>query len=336
MDWTWATLLLVAGLVLLAIAQFFMSGAKSRKNVTKLGIGIAVVGVFALWILPVQLAFLNAPVSFLTQTTVPSDNAPSTGVCPAGIIVDTTTVTLRAQDKYTSTATGGTHRYRINGAPATTVSDGSTFSASPGDMLEILWGNETSSSYYGAVSKEVVPCTGTKTFSTEMYANGTLTFRVFNEEGNIIDTSGENETLAAGDIVNLRTELQGTFQKGFPYGGIVVVEYNKTEIDDVIVQLGGVATTVPSTYSIALGTSSATKAYTVPAILSNQLLSGTIVIDADDSNGVTDAGDPRLTFYPYDYFVNEDTGGSFDGPASVDEDSTATFGHVTAYTISVD
>ncbi len=64
---------------------------------------------------------------------------------------------------------------------------------------------------------------------------------------------------------------------------------------------------------------------------------GSVVIDADDANNPSDlAGDIILTHYPYDYFVNEDTGGSFDGPAVEDEDDAATFNHATTFTVHID
>ena len=60
-------------------------------------------------------------------------------------------------------------------------------------------------------------------------------------------------------------------------------------------------------------------------------------VDADDTNnpGNGYAGDIRLTFYPKDYFINEDTGGTIDGPAAADEDSVQTFAHVTVFNITV-
>ena len=272
-----------------------------------------------------------------TPTPTPSQATPS-GICA----VEDTTVTLSASDKYTTAATGGSHRYKINGGSALTVSDAGTLTASPGDKIKILFMNESSTSYFSQVLDTVVPCSGTKTFSPEggLVRNGTLTIEVFNEEGNLI-SDPENETLAAGDVVTLTAKLKGTYQRGFPYGGVMVVEFNGTgsgsEIDDVIVDFGGSEISVPAIYAITMSVNTRTKAYTIPAILSNQILEGSIVIDADDSNNPKgDLTDILLTFYPNDYLVNEDTGGSYDGPAIVDEDSVQTFAHASAFTLSYD
>lgn len=256
--------------------------------------------------------------------------------------VEDTTVTLSALNKFTQVAVGGQHAYKINGAPISRVSDAGTFTASPGDVLEILWGNATSgAAYFSDKSSEPVPCKGTVTLSRDLMQNGTMTIEVFNEEGNLIDTAGENETLGISDVVTLSAKLKGQYQRGFPYGGVIVAEFNGTgstsTIDDVVVDFGGKETNVPSIYAITLGAQARTKAYAVPPIMSNQILSGSVTIDADEANNPLVGGsDVILTFYPYNYFVNEDTGSSYDGPAVEDEDDAQAYGHTTAFTVQVD
>ena len=265
---------------------------------------------------------------------------------PSGICaVEDTTVTLSATNKFTAAATGGTHRYRINNGPALTVTDAATLTASPGDRIQVLWGNAVDTTHFGAVTSEIVPCSGTKTYTTELVTNGSVTIEVFNEEGNLIVNGTENETMANGDVVTLTAKLKGSYQNGFPYGGVIVVEFNGTgsgsEFDDVIVDFGGSPTSVPSIYSITMGTSARTKAFTVPAILSNQIIEGTIVLQADSVINPS-IGDlvppPVLSFYPNDYFINDDTGGSFDGPTVTDEDDAQTggSGHATRFYLAVD
>ena len=305
---------------------------ETRKTMGVIG-GIA----FLIGVLPMigvtQLDMLNQQIDFGGETLT---QLPTTPGAPTLCAIEDTTVTLSAIDKYTSAAAGTTHRYKINGAPALTVSNAGTFTASPGDQLQILWGNGEDTTYFGAVDTVTVPCSGTKTYDTELYANGTLTIEVFNEEGNLIDGSAENETLAAGDVVTLEAKLKGQYQKGFIYGGVIVAEWNSSELDDVVVDFGGSETSVPQIYTITFSTTSSTKAYSVPAIISNQILTGSIVLDADDSANPLDATDPVLTFYPNDYFINEDAGASFDGPAAEDEDDVQTFAHSTAFTVHTD
>jgi len=262
---------------------------------------------------------------------IPAAGGGLTTVCA----VEDTTVTLSAINAYTAAASGATHSYKINGAPALTETDAAgAIIASPGDSIEILWAGESSDTYYADVTKEIIPCVGTKTFSTELYQNGTLTFRVFNEEGNLIDGAGENETIGVQEVVNLEFDIQGTYQMGFPYGGVIVAEYNNTDFDKVEVQAGGSSTNVPGIHTLS-STDNIAKAFTVAPILSNQKITGTILLDSSGENP-GDANDPVLTFYPNDYFINEDTSGSFDGPAVEDEDDAATFGHSTSFTVSVD
>ena len=340
---SYAIVLAILGFLAIFLTQVFARGkdaAGIRKTWFWIGMIGLVPGLIAL-ASPSTIPFLQTEIglgggALSAGTGISLPDKPSSVICA----VEDTTVTLSSNNKYTATSTGGTHRYRINGAPAQTVSDAGTLTASPGDTLQILWGNETIGNYFGSVSNEVIPCVGTKTFTTDLVQNGTLTVEVFNEEGNLIDTVQENETLAAGDVVTLSARLKGTYQRGFPYGGVMVVEFNGTgsssQIDDVILSFGGSETSVPSIYSITLGTFARTKAYTIPSIISNQILDGSIVIDADDTNNPGSAGDPLLTFYPNDYFINEDTGGSFDGPSADDEDDAQTFPHITTFTINVD
>lgn len=280
----------------------------------------------------VDLGLGEQPAAIVSGTTT---TGPGVGGACA---VEDTTVTLSAINAFTSSATAGNHRYKINSNPARVVADAGTFTASPGDKIQILWGNETDGNYFGAVTTETIPCAGTATFSTELYQNGTVTIEVFNEEGNLLSQSGENESVAAGDVVTLTAKLKGTFQRGQPNGGVIVAEYNGTGtslFDDVIVDFGGSEVPTPSFYTVRLGINAKTKTYSVPAIISNDILVGSIVLDVDDSNNPP-GNTTWLTYYPYDYFINEDTGGSFDGPAVEDEDDAQTFVHATEFALTFD
>jgi len=337
----------VAGLIsviLLGIGMFQGYSSKKAKNTANMfaivGIGVFLLGAFA------NIPALTDPFTDLGGTpsgtgTSPAAASPSGGgICPPGNSIEDTTITLSAIDKFTTIAVGGTHRYRINGNPALTVSDTGTFTASPGDSIEILWANASSLTYFSSVSTEIVPCQGTKTFSAELLNNGTVTIEVFNEEGDLIDSVGNNETLGIGDVVTLTMKLKSSYQNGIPYGGVIIVEYNNTEIDDVIVDLGGTKVSVPNFYSINLGADARTKAYSVPAVLSTEILQGTITIDADDVNnpGVDAIGDDsiNITFIPYDYFIDEDVSGAFSGPSAEDEDDLQTFAQTDGYELLID
>lgn len=245
------------------------------------------------------------------------------------LTADTTTITLSAQDNYLSSATGGTHRYRINGNPALTVSDASTFTASPGDVITVLWENASLDGYFSKVATYTVPCTGTKTYSEKLSRNGTLTVNFFNTDGNKINQVADNQTMVAGDIKNVRTEIEGTYQRDYPYGFIAVVEYNKTAMDDVQLTQSGVELTsagIPQTHAPTLGAESTTKAYLISEIMSNQKLDLVAVLDADDTlNPIAGAGnDVIITLFPRNYFINDKNGGAFEGPVAEDEYNAVT------------
>src|SRR3990167_3894611 len=272
----------------------------------------------------------DAPAAIVTTEPASSSSV----ICA----VEDTTVTLAALNKYTQVSTGGAHRYRVNGASPSTVADAGTLTASPGDKIEVLWYNaSTSGNYYSDLNTYTIPCKGTYSPPKELFQNmSTVTIQVFNEEGNVIDGGVENETLAAGDVVTLPIKFTGQYQRGLPYGLVVVAEWNSTEIDDVIVNLGGSEVSVPQIESVAAANRA--KAYSVPAILSNQILEGSVTIDSDDTiNPADGGGDITLTFYANNYYVNEDNGASVEGPAVEDEDDTRT-GLVVSYanTVSID
>lgn len=248
------------------------------------------------------------------------------GACLA---VEKTTVTLSGQDKYLATASGGSHTVRVNDGISQSVTDASTLTASPGDTLEILWGAGDTDDEFSSVDTYTVPCKGTYPITKQLVNNGTMTVTLFTDPNNVaIDGSTTNQTLSAGDQKNVRMIVQGQYQKDIPYGAILVVEFNKTSMDDVIVSAGGVelpSSSVPQTYSATYGAESTKKAYVFPALISNAQAEYTIALDADDSTSATSAGsDVLLYWYDRNYFVNDNNGGAFEGPSAEDEDNTIT------------
>ncbi|MHA1867824.1 MAG: hypothetical protein ACTSXD_07135 [Candidatus Heimdallarchaeaceae archaeon] len=344
---------IVAAILAVAGVYFLMSKAKKdkKKVMNILGVVLLVGAVFfASWqygllesygIIP--LGKIAIPGTDLSLTAVPT-----TGIGGTRIITNAedTTVTWAWVNKYTNVAGGGTHAYRVSSdggrtySPSKTVSDGGTDTLSPGDVVQTLFGNGTDTTYFGVVTQETIPNRGTYTIHAKAVANGTLTIRVFNEEGNIIDTSGENETIGAGDTVNLKIELQGPNKAGFPYGGVLIIELNGTEYDEEEIDLTFNDLTLrkvstPNVHTIT-ATDNKVITYEVSAIEGTSVHTGNLYLKADDSINPGNTGDPIIVFRPYDYFINEDNGGAFEGPAVEDEDNVATFDHITSTTISVD
>ena len=346
---------LIAVLALVSLLAVFRTKGKTVAGIPK---GLSYIVLLAIAGLVIwQAGFFTGvapgvipPVSIVQTTTQATSGTSSTSVCPAGVIVDKTTITLSAQDEYTSISTGGTHRYRINGNPALTVADAGTFTASPGDIVEVLFFNESksgASNYFGVSKKVPVECKGSQTISAKLSTNGTVapTINIFNEEGNIVEGSGgssaENETLGAGDVVSLKVEFKPTFQTGFPSGAVLIFEYGQAVYDDVKVSIGGVDLTktgVPTSYTRRYVNNN-TVAYEFPPTKSLETVTATITIDVDDTNNPTAAGGAEnipITFIPKNVFVNDDLGGSYSGPSVEDEDSVPTFRHATRTNITVD
>jgi len=345
---TWGIIALAIGAILGAIG---ILGVKQRQTRMTLG-WIAAVGI-VVGILGISGAIPQLNISpfaaggFLAAGGAPqqtqTDNSIQTSGSGTICAVEDTTVTLSAQDKYLGAVVGGSHRYRTNGAPALTVADAGTFTASPGDKLSVLWRNASTTGAYSSINEYTVPCKGTYTAGEDnggaklLSQNGSLTVTVFQDPGGLAIstafTGGTNQTLAAGDIKNLKTLIQGQYQRDFPYGLTAVFEYNKTSMDDVIIQAGGIElplTSVPMSYTPAgWATEGVRKAYLIPATLSNAEYQYTIVVDADDTNNPASRGsDINMTFYPLNNYIDDKKGGAYAEPASEDEYNVLTRGGI--------
>jgi hypothetical protein len=329
---------LILGAVLSVLAVLAVKSKDKRKALGWIGAFLLIPGLIAV-MSPGTIPFLDGTIdmgSQVTQTVIPV-----TGGVVSGCAVEDTTVTLSALNKYTATATSGTHAYRVNNGPKRTVSDAGTFTASPGDSISILWENEaTASNYFGKLDTVTVPCKGTATFSADLVQNGTFSLNAFNEEGNLMNSAGENETLGAGDTVSLSIEVSAENKKGFPNGGVLVLEVNKSDYDEeeLYIELSGsqlrkVGT--PESYSIS-STDNIAITFEVSPLEGSSKRTGSIYLDVDDTNNPGEANDPKVTFIPKDYFINEDNGGAFEGPSVNDEDNSQTFGHSTVTTLNVD
>lgn len=252
-------------------------------------------------------------------TVTPSvDGVTATDVLGKITLTEDTTVTFSAVDKFDSSiGINGNHQYIVNGGAAKTVANLGTDTLSPGDSLMVLFGQGNNSGtvvYLNSLKTFTVPDKGTYNPKGELYRNGTLTSRIFNEEGNLVDDTNENETLAAGDVVTLNVELQGQYERGqFANGGCAIVEYNTTAYDDVIYDVGGSKIGTPDYYTVS-ATAMTTKTYTIPAFTSNAKLTGSLMVDVDDvvdpvsfAAGTSSGTHIRLNFVPNEYRLNSNT-----------------------------
>lgn len=254
--------------------------------------------------------------------SVQNQNVPA-GNIPAGStinLVEDVTVTFSAKDFFDdSINVGGVHQYRICNAGGgcgslKTVANLGTDIVSPGDNLEVLFaqGNASGSIVYLNLYKTFkVPDKGTFEASGETYRNGSITLEVFNEEGNLIDTTVENETLTSGDNPTLTHKIKGTKDRGqYFYGGCMIVEYNSTSYDDVSVNYEGVSLRVstPEWYTES-STSHTTKTFVVPPFIDNRIISGSVSpkVDANQEPvGIGTGHDILMTLVPNEYRFNGD------------------------------
>ncbi len=321
-----------------------MRKEKKIMGIRKGILGIIFVGI-TVFLITMQSGYLTdlgiSPLASGVGVMTIGDSEPTTIDVTGCDLGTKTTVTLSAVDKYTTQAVGGYHRYKINGAPAVELADKGTFTASPGDKITILWNNETSTGYYSVVGNYEVPCTGAKTFYVDAVNNGTLSSSLKDSDDDTIDGTSNNQSLDAGDVKDVTVKLSGQYQKDFPYGFDAIVEFNKTNMDDVVLSTEGgsvlTSTNVLQSHSPTYSTESSRKAYLVDPIISNADLKLKVTLDADDSTAPgPSGGDVIITLYPRNYFINEDNLGAFEGPSAEDEDSSLTRDGGFTVTVHVD
>lgn len=336
------------GVLLIIVTQLLARGQKGKgTRVTFLWIGgiIAVIGIIGLaGVIPTLEKTFTVP-----EIQGPLEGGielPKTGEGEIPCAQDAVTATLSGQDKFTSIGSTGTHRYRICNtkgcAPSKAVSDGGTLSASAGDILEVLYGNATSTTYFGVFEKYLVPCAPTVTFWTSTVQNGTgVTINIYNEEGNQIDGTTTNETIGSGESSTMKVEMRAASQKGFPHGGVMVLELNGTAFDEEKTTLSFndltlTPTSVPGAYQIGyLHGTVKTLAWDVSPFEDSILHSGTLFLQAASGKNPTMYNEPMLTFIAKDYYIDETKGAIVAGPAAVDEVGAYTFPSLYELNVSI-
>ncbi len=330
----WLALLIVGAIV--GISSYLYNERKNRKISFVTGLGFLVLALIMGLVSPNYIystdagGFTNLAVTTPEVPTVP-------GVIP-GCSVDSTTITLSATDKYNASATGGTHAYRINGAPVKTVSDTGTFTASPNDKIDVLFFNaDTDGAYFSEVKSFTVPCSGTKNLFTSLVANGTLTMDLFNRDGDLMNSGVANQSMVAGQTYTLNLRLSAPNNAGFPHGGVIVAEFNNTELKDVVIQTKSGASlkaSNPNFFTVS-STDNVFRTYTVPALEDNAELELSVVVESSAS--VDPAGDDiTLTFYPSNPYIDGRDGGAFKDASVEDEDDARTYDGSSSLTAYID
>ena len=294
------------------------------KKFSKKGASPLMLIMFAILIGVAVLVVMNfREVSTTPRTLSIEQQVGGGGASPSGVLslVEDVTITFSAKDvSDDSINVNGNHQYRICNAGGgcgslKTVANLGTDTASPRDTLEVLFGQGNSTGfnvYLNNYRTFVVPDKGTFEAIDSLWRNGTTTIEVFNEEGNLIDTVAENETLGAGDAPTLTHKIKGTKDRGqYAHGGCLIVEYNQTAYDDVKVSydvIGSVRLSTPDWYSEST-TSHTTKTYQVPAFKDNMILAGSVTPEVDDNVdpvGIGTGSDILMTLVPNEWRFNGD------------------------------
>ena len=258
---------------------------------------------------------------------------PATGGLPADFCAyDGATMTIGPmKEKWnptTSMAAKGA-RIFVAGVDLGVKADSSTLDVNYDDEVVVYYGeNETEGSAGYYTSKQVfrVPCTSAFTSASrgEEYkmvateaAAGNMSLKFFNEDNGNLNADGDAETLAAGDVVQLETKYQPTYEDGWSPNcqGVVVLEGNSS-VFDKLEFAGWTATATPAQHTVN-NTDMKTWSYEVPMIAlppsgaygiqSTSLLIDVGTIDPGTQHGIYSC------FYDCDYYRHSDTGAVLTG-----------------------
>lgn len=220
------------------------------------------------------------------------------------------TVKLDAVDPWSKATVGGNNKYKIidgTDSALSSVADAGTFSAPANKKLDI-WMQIDAPVHYTAELKGVdVGCTSPLVITQNVMPEGNLTFTFTGESGVTSIKEGlNNESIAAGAVEDLEFSVKGDYQGHQPYN-VVVVEWNKTAIDEVFLSIGGTKlakANVPESHTDKLSSGRQT-AYVFPTIEQNAKVEGLVTVDADDTveprvDAGTDYSCIFFTFFDYD------------------------------------
>ena len=201
------------------------------------------------------------------------------------------TVKLDARDPFGAVTVGGSNYYKTSNGDTSalsSVSDAGTFSAAANSKLDLYMQLDGNDHYTKEILGRDVKCSSPLTITEDVMAEGNLSFTFKNEDGTSSILKGvSNETLGVGDIVDLDFTVKGDYQRHQPYN-LVVVEWNKTAIDEVFLTIGGTKlgkapAGVPESHTDAISTGGRQVAYVFPTVESNTKIEGYLTVDVDDT-----------------------------------------------------
>lgn len=157
--------------------------------------------------------------------------------CP----IEDTTVTLTSHDKYAAGTdiSNGSHRVFVNGIDKGYTAEDGTFTASPGDKVQVIFGENSTSHYSKIVSKEVA-CSGTMELVGDLAAyDNSPSFTIWAEDGSVQSSSANAEAMGADTAYNNEMKIKVTSKKAYGNpdhpgkGNIICFLRNTTTMDSV-------------------------------------------------------------------------------------------------------
>lgn len=268
------------------------------------------------------------------KTPAPDTNTGDAGTgtgTNTGIPADTQcafqpTLALNGVDKYTSTKTSFSNTYKKDGEAIATYT--AAFNLQKGDQVAVLYGSGNSTTY-DPILKNVVKsnCGATVDTFNGLVAATNYSIVCFNEEGNPIDDSSENETIGTGEAPTLRCEIRGASKAGHPMGGVLTAEIPASVFKESEIAVTGLGSIPKSSITGFYGdpVAQALSAYTLSAAdhrvraFEVEPIEGAVVksfyvnLPAEDAQNPADTDDIILTFWPVVCYNEEDVtaGGEF-------------------------
>lgn len=290
-----------------------MFGKQGKTEINwPLAILVVIVVLIAFPAIPEKLSGLFG----LTEPATPTQTTSPTPV--AGCYVDSTTLTLTAEEMFNpATTPGGDAEVWINGEDQGKIANAGSITVSPGDKYKVLWVSN-STSHYGKVTEGVVPCSGTLKLKETLAKWDTTgaahpTPIVTLDDGSL--GKNYNFSLSLGEVATVSVRYAAAYEEaiGNPnveLPNIVACRYNATVIKSIDSSLS--AADLPHVASGAADMKWVS--FKAGGMLSNdKKLDFDLTVQADSTNTMPSIGDnvgTAINCYVYDgdYDIDGDTG----------------------------
>lgn len=187
------------------------------------------------------------------------------------------------------------------------VSDTSTTTASPGDTLRIMCGNNSevvTGVFYPSIMEIDVVDKGT--LDVNCYQkdqnSSAITVNYFNEDDGLINSDSDVQAIGADETVTVLMKLKATAEDYFGDGGIAVVFDAQTTPYTKVELLEGTKIGVPSQHT-GLASSRA-YAYEIPALEGSSTVQYNVLIEASSTEPTAVNGNITTTLYDKSWFVD--------------------------------